>query len=362
MKITFIIYSLGVGGAERAITGLANTMCDDHEISIITLIKSTSFYELDPKIQQFHCFNNKITKTNFLLSVKNGLFRVHRLISLLKSVRPEVVVSFMHTSNIYAIWATKLLQIPCIISERANHAIDKISISHKIVRNLSYPFCSKLIVQTNGNKSYYSKVLNIRKIEIIPNAISSQLSKRRLGLDASKRELMILNVGTFKNGKAQDLLIRAFAGLSENNWRLVFLGDGANLSDYKKLAEKLGVSKRIHFEGSVKNIAHFYNNAGMFVFTSEHEGFPNALLEALYFGIPAISTNCDFGPSELITNGENGFLIPVGDLKGLVEKMEVLMMDWKLRQILSENAIKSTKNYEMEHISKMWFDVIYSLN
>ncbi len=120
----------------------------------------------------------------------------------------------------------------------------------------------------------------------------------------------------------------------------------------------MGVADQIDFEGAQKDVASYYNKATMFVFTSEHEGFPNALLEALYFGLPSISTNCPHGPADMITDGENGFLVPVGDEEALAKKIEVLMKDEILRQSFSQNALESTKKYEMEHIAAQWMQVI----
>lgn len=358
MKIAFVIYSLGTGGAERAVSGLANYLINSNEISIITLVKSTSFYDLDGNVQLLHCLGATQTHTNIFKSFFNGGRRINHLIKHLKSVKPDVVISFMHTSNIYSIWACKWLSIPCIISERANHAVDKIPTNHERLRNLSYPHCSKLIVQTRGNQNYYSKILPLDKISIVPNAISSIIKSNR-AFKGGNKERFILSVGSFKNGKAQDVLIKAFAQLpNSSNWRLVFLGEGQNLVKFKMLVNELGLAGKVDFKGAQKDVPFYYNRAAMFVFTSEHEGFPNALLEALYFGIPSISTNCPHGPADMITEGENGFLVPVGDVNALVEKMRLLMESIELQEKFRKNALESTKKYEMEKIAAQWMEVI----
>lgn len=359
MKITFIIYSLSSGGAERAVTGLANSWCQEHKISIITLVKTVPFYEINTKVKLSHCFEETKTKTNVFQSLKNGFIRIHRLYSTLKAERPDVVISFMHTSNIYAIWASKLLNIPCIISERANHDVYRLPKTHEVLRNLSYPHSAALIVQTEGNRTYYQEILPSVKKFIIPNAIAPSLKSKRVPNE--KREKIILNVGSFKNGKAQDLLIRAFANINNTDWRLVFLGKGPNLNKYKELAVHLGIANKIGFKGAQKDVARYYNKAGLFVFTSEHEGFPNALLEALFFGIPSISTNCPHGPSDMIQDGENGFLVPVGDENALAYKMQMLMESEKLQEKFTETALESTKKYEMEPIAEEWMRVIKSV-
>lgn len=360
MEIVFVIFNLGTGGAERAVTGLANFYAKKHNVTIITLVKAKSFYPLDKNVNLKHCLNDTVEQTNLIKSIKNGVLRWKRLVNHLKEIKPDVVISFMHTSNIYAIWACKWLGIPCIISERANHAIDQLPKTHEFIRNLSYPYCSRLIVQTKGNLEYYSNILPKIKIKIIPNAVAQDLKTKRSKIYRTDNKV-ILNVGSFKNGKAQDILIRSFSLLPKNHWNLVFLGNGYNLEKFRNLALELNIIDRVSFEGAQKDVASYYNTAGMFVFTSEHEGFPNALLEALYFGIPAISTNCPHGPADIIADGQNGFLVPVGGIELLANKIEVLMNDEILRQKFSENSLESTKKYEIEQIAEEWMQLINEL-
>lgn len=357
MKIVFFINTLGSGGAERAVSGLANHWVDKHDITIITFVKMTPFYKVDSKITLKYCLEQPKTYDNVFQSTKDGILRFKKLHSHLKIIKPDVVLSFMITANVYAIWACKWLKIPSIVSERANHAIDLLPQRHVQIRNVSYRHAARLVVQTRGNAEYYATWLTPGKIMIVPNAVANDLKAKRLVSKNSPKKT-ILNVGSFKDGKAQDTLIRAFARLPEHNWRLVFLGKGPNLEKFKALAKQLGVADRIFFDGAQKDVASYYNNATMFVFTSEHEGFPNALLEALYFGLPSISTNCPHGPADMISNGNNGFLVPIGDEVVLGKKMELLMKDEILRQTFSQNALESTKKYEMEHIAAQWIQVI----
>lgn len=356
MKICFLIYSLGSGGAERAVTGLANHWVKHHEVSIITLVKSKPFYQLADSVNLVYCLKEVKSTTTIKSSILDGFKRISRVIALVRQANSNVVLSFMLTSNIYAIWAAKWLHLPCIISERSNHDINRIPKIHEIIRNFSYRFANTLVVQTNGNKTYYDSVLKKVPKKIIPNAVASDLKSYRV-LDENKEKL-ILNVGSFKNGKAQDVLIKAFARLQPRDWRIVFLGDGPNLEKYKILASELGVEDRIDFKGAKKNVSAYYNQAKLFVFTSEHEGFPNALLEAMYFGLPSISTNCPHGPADMISDGENGFLVPVGGVDILAEKMELLMNSEALQDKFRNNALKSTQKYEMEAIAHKWMEVI----
>lgn len=211
------------------------------------------------------------------------------------------------------------------------------------------------MVQTDANKRFYSTKLSSTKIIVIPNPIAPTLStKRNLQLKKPKDNI-ILNVGSFKKGKAQELLISAFSNIDNEGWRVIFVGDGPTKQKNLNLSKQLKLEDKISFVGKQQNVHEFYNNASLFIFTSEHEGFPNALLEALYFGIPpTISTNCEHGPSDLISDGKNGFLVPVGDQKSLEQKMVLLMGDKTLQKKFRFNAMESSEKFKIKNILALW--------
>ena len=362
-NIAFVIYSLGSGGAERAVSGLANHLVKEHNVTIVSLVKKDPFYPLDPKIELLYCSNTIKTKTNPIQSMFDGFGRIINLYKILRKGHIQIVISFMTNSNIYSIWAAKLAGIPSIISERANHAIDTIPRFQSFVRNVSYKFSNYLVVQTEENKKFYTRHMLTEKVKVIPNAIAESLrTKKESPNPVSKSQNVILNVGSFKNGKAQDLLIRAFAQIpKDDDWYLTFVGDGMNKEKFMKLADKLNVSDRIEFAGNKGNIHDYYNQSDIFAFTSEHEGFPNALMEALYFGLPAISTDCNYGPSELIKHGHNGFLIEVGNQEQLQDRLQELMNNKMLREKMSKRASASTKRFEMELIADKWLHYMEQL-
>ncbi len=126
-----------------------------HDITIITFVKTTPFYNVDLKITLKYCLEQPKNHNSVLRSIKDGILRFKKLHSHLKIIKPDVVLSFMLTANIYAIWACKWLKIPCIISERANHAIDLLPQRHVQIRNMSYRHAARLVVQTRGNAAYY---------------------------------------------------------------------------------------------------------------------------------------------------------------------------------------------------------------
>src|SRR5690606_17459270 len=147
-----------------------------------------------------------------------------------------------------------------------------------------------------------------------------------------------LNVGRFSIKKYQDFLLRYFAEIKDSNWKLVFAGDGERFEENKKLAEELGISNNVVFAGKVQKVEELYGKAKIFAFTSTSEGFPNVLGEAMSAGLACISFDCEAGPSEMIVDEENGFLVPVGDHELYKNRLSQLMQSPELRQKLGAEA------------------------
>ena len=175
------------------------------------------------------------------------------------------------------------------------------------------------------------------------------------------KENIILYVARLDKNKAQDTLLKAFSKIDNKDWKLVLVGDGNKRKEYEQLANKLNIIDSVIFTGKINNPEYYYNRAKIFAFTSKSEGFPNALIEALSFGLPCVSTNCPSGPSELIDDGNNGFLIPVGDSKALQNKLNLLIEDDKLRNNLSKKANLKGKEFHIDNVCLKWERLISKL-
>jgi GalNAc-alpha-(1->4)-GalNAc-alpha-(1->3)-diNAcBac-PP-undecaprenol alpha-1,4-N-acetyl-D-galactosaminyltransferase len=255
-------------------------------------------------------------------------------------------------SNILTTIAGKFTGIPVIISERNNPKYEATAAFWKFLRKYVYGSASILVVQTDAVKKFYLPFIKHKKIRVIPNPISESLSQQRK-LDSTK-ERIILNVGRFTWQKNQKMLIRAFSKIAPMDWKLVIVGKGKLENELKNEIEASGLSHAIELKGPNSEIHEMYNRAGIFAFPSRFEGFPNALLEALHFGIPSISTDCPYGPSELIKSCENGFLIESDNQAQLEEMLKLLIEDQTLRDLMSRNAIESTESFRESKIIEIW--------
>ena len=172
-----------------------------------------------------------------------------------------------------------------------------------------------------------------------------------------QKEKIILAVGSIVPGKAFDILIESLSRVDKSlleNWKVYILGEGDKKESLEIMVEELQLSSTIKFLGLKKNIEDYYKKASIFVSTSRAEGFPNALSEALSLGCATIATDCITGPSELIKNEENGFLVEVDNVNQISEKLKILIKDKNLRDDFSKKSIEMSKKYKTENIVIEW--------
>ncbi|GAA4937517.1 glycosyltransferase family 4 protein [Algibacter agarivorans] len=358
-KISFVIGALTAGGAERVVTTLSNQLIEKYEVHIIILTKCEPFYKLNSSIRLFYCREKFLPSNNIFQALKTNYSFYKAISSYLKNNKIDLVIGFITSVNILAILASRKINIPCIISERIFPEKSDIQIQWEILRKLLYRKANFLVVQTSEIREQFKSIINYDKIIILKNPIAPELSEAR---DIQfKKDNIILNIGRLTNQKAQDILIKAFANIDNDNWKLIIIGQGEKQKEYEELIKSLKLNDKVNLLDQTKDIAHFYNKSKIFAFTSIFEGSPNALIEAMHFGLPCISTDCPTGPSELITDGHSGYLIPINDQKQLEMRLSKLINDEKLREKFSDNAILSVKPLEAEPTTLEWIHLFEKL-
>ncbi|GGZ70385.1 glycosyltransferase family 4 protein [Algibacter mikhailovii] len=358
-KISFIIGTLGAGGAERVVTTLSNELVENYDVHIILLTKCEPFYKLNTRVKLYFCREAYKPSNNIFQALK-GNYSLYKTISgYLKKEKINLAIGFMTGANNLAILASRKNNIPCIISQRIYSKKSSTKLSNRVIRNFLYRKASFLVVQTTEIKAEFESILESNKIVILKNPISPELSEAR---DVEfKKENIILNIGRLSSQKAQDVLIRAFANIENENWKLIIIGKGEKQKNYEALIDELNLKKKVELMGRSKDIAHYYNKSKIFAFTSIFEGFPNALTEAMHFGLPCISTDCPTGPSKLINNNHNGYLIPMGDQKQLEHCLSSLIQNKNLRDKFGSNARKSVQSYKADAVTLEWIGLFEKL-
>ena len=335
MKIVLVIPSLLPGGAERVVSILSqNWVNKKFDVEIVLLTKTNKFYNLDPRI--------KITEFDYKINLK-GIRKIFSLIKLafkfrkhLSSSRPDFVLSFMNKYNVFTLIALKGLGIKTIVSERDSptEVLPKIT---EFLRKRTYKYANGIICQSELSKKYIIERTGNKNVISLANPIYRNKKFKSRNIDNKKN--IIINVGRLVPKKGQKYLIEAFSKLNNKKWELYFIGDGPLKSELVELAKSLEIDDRVKFIGFIKDFEHWFSKSKIFAFTSVLEGYPNALAEAMVNGMACVSFDCDTGPRDIIQDGTNGFLIEVGNVSQLTEKIESLIKNNDLISEFSANAL-----------------------
>ena len=341
------------------VASLANFFSKEFEIIIICLVEKKIFYDINPNIKIRYARDAPPSKNPFS-GIINNYNTIRNILKIIRENKSNILIGFTTRSNVISILSSLFSKIPCIVSERNNSKINPPNFFWSSLRNIFYKYSSCLVVQTNGNRKLFSKIMPDFKIKIIENAIAESLEHEIIFGKQTSDKINILTVGRLNPNKAHEIALTALSRLLDYEWTYTIVGDGPSRQELENYCKFLNIEERVTFTGSIKNVGDFYNEADLFIFTSRSEGFPNALMEAYYYGIPCISTNCDYGPSDIITDGIDGFLIPVDDYERLQNRIKFLLTDASVRLKISETAANNASRFKMENIAKQWNELIRS--
>jgi GalNAc-alpha-(1->4)-GalNAc-alpha-(1->3)-diNAcBac-PP-undecaprenol alpha-1,4-N-acetyl-D-galactosaminyltransferase len=348
--ILFVISSLQVGGAERVVAHLANFWAEKgREVSILTLEKTAqSHYPLHPKVKIVPLDLLKASPTK-LLALKNNLRRLWILRGAIRARRPSVVISFMEENNVLTCFSTLFnRQHRLLISDRTHPELYGDRPIWQFLKRLSYRFADALVVQTQAVKLAY-KGFNL-PIHVVPNPLPTS---PQIAIDYSRKT--IVSVGRLDENKNFDLQIRAFARLNAPDWTLQIFGHGEHHAVLAALIIEKGLENRVILRGVSKNIFEdALSQASIFTFSSRSEGYPNALLEAMSAGLAVISTDCPFGPAEIIEPNINGLLVPNDDEAIFTITLQRLIDNVHFRERLGTNAAKIAETLSIDSIAAKW--------
>jgi GalNAc-alpha-(1->4)-GalNAc-alpha-(1->3)-diNAcBac-PP-undecaprenol alpha-1,4-N-acetyl-D-galactosaminyltransferase len=316
------------------------------------------FYDLHPSVRCIATDDGREFAGLARALVRN----IGRVLTLRKHVRrsaPDCVIAVGDIVGIRVILATWGLRIPVLVAEHSDPAQLSSMKNGQIwnaLRFSLYPLANKVVVLNQACKDYFPEYIQ-KKTIVIPNAVPEvsmmpHENSEALGLSAHHA---IVTLGRLVVEKRFDLLLKAFSQITsriDNN--LVIVGDGPLRKDLELLVESLGLSQRVFFTGTVRNPWSFLKDAEFFVMSSEVEGFPMVLLEALACGIPVISFDCRTGPREIIRDGIDGILVPPLDVDALAREMERLATDGDCRSRMAERAVEVGERFSVDVVMADW--------
>ena len=275
----------------------------------------------------------------------------------LKRNKPSILLSFSAPFNMVSIVSSIGLNIRTIVCERNDPRFIPFNALQRFFRNCLYLFADGILTQTEHNKEYFSKVLQ-KKTTVIYNPIF--INQALIG---SKRyednNHIIISVARLKEQKNQKMLISAFSKFSKSHpdYKLLIWGEGDERGELENQINELSLEQKVLLPGVSENIFQELSKGEIFVLSSNFEGMPNTLIEAMCLGLPCISTKVS-GATDLIKDGVNGLLIEINAENQLIMAMEKLTGDDSLRKEIGENASKIYDELNVEVISNKWIKYI----
>lgn len=353
MKITIFLGSLGGGGAERVACNLANHLiCSGHDVEMLTMADADAGYQLSASVKKT-CLLHSSERRNAIL---DNYIRIKRLKEHMKSNNTDCYVVMLAVTTILMLFLRKYTKATVVAAERVDPARYP-----KIKQILLKSFANradKWVFQTEEIRRWYSSAIAEKKCVIIPNAINEVFIRPEY---KGEREKRIVGVGRLTNQKNFKLLIDAFSRIAPDfpKYCLNIYGEGPNRKALEDQITELGLQDRVKLPGYVDDIVEQLERSSLFVLSSDYEGMPNALIEAMALGLPCISTDCGGGGAKfLIEDGINGMLIPVCDSKTMSEKMQYLLSYNSVASEIGKNARKIVDSLDPDHIYGEWERVI----
>lgn len=359
MKICFFHYSMQAGGIERTIALLSEmyTAMGDC-VSILTLDSEKSFYPIPPTVQYIG-LGLSDDSTGTMQAVRHNIQRVKSLRKALKFLRPDILVTFGTNTELLGSFARRGLSIKLVGAERTNPFLRAASFWSKNARAIAR-LCDGFLFQTQGAASYYPEGVQ-KKALIVQNGIDSAIYEQLDQPWPARKN--ICAVGRMDADKGIDDVIRTFAIVYRKMPKIVLdlYGDGEKRGELEKLADEMGLSDHVIFHGRCSTMPEEYALHKVFLMMSRREGFPNVLLEAMASGCVCVAGNCDFGPSELIRDEENGFLVPVGDYEAAADRVLVALENDKIAQSISSKAKAVRQTNDIKTIGQQIHDYLEAI-
>lgn len=362
MRLLIYIHSLENGGAERVAANLANYWAAlGWQLTIVTVAPRTSdFYALDPAVARVS-LDLADTRPNLLAGIVRTLRRVGALRRVLHTVRPDVAISAMHTANV--VLAAAALGVPGLCTIGSEHNFPPkapMGILWETMRRHAYGRLCAVVALTQECAHWLTVHTGARSVVVIPNAVTWPLPAHPPHVDprtccAPDRHIL-LGVGRLSMEKNFTALVDAFGALASRHagWDLVILGEGPRRAALEAQVREAGLQGRVFLPGRVGNPGEWYSHAALYGMSSDFEGFPNTLVEAMACGLPAVSFDCDTGPRDIIRHGLDGLLVPAGQAAPFGAALDLLMGDDDLRHTFASRATQVRERFSMPKVAAMW--------
>lgn len=343
------------GGTERIVCVYAKYFqakgCDT---TVLTNFRLEQEYTLPAGIRRL-VVGEKIHET--VSRIHNYLERLRAIRKICKENQVETAIAFAKANAVRLVLATIGLKTKVIISIRTNPEAEfQPGLMSGIVMKL-FSLADGFLFQTNMQRDFFGTRIAKRAI-VVPNSIDKSFMREAY---KGKRDNRIVTMGRLIPCKNHKLLMKSFSRVVREfpELELVIYGEGSYREELEQERARLGLEDKIRLPGAVDCVADAVQSARLFVLSSDYEGMPNALLEAMALGIPVISTDCPCGgPAEIIRNGENGLLVETGKEEELSAAMLMLLRDDELRKRIGNNGRQVQQDYSEEQTFEKLYEYL----
>lgn len=358
-KIAFHLNCLEQGGAERVVTNLANQFAKEgYQVIIATEWYGENEFQINSKVRRVHvglCEGDE--KKHRLIQF---MLRVKYLRKFLKEEKPDILIPFARKALYRGLMAAYFIKIPVLISIRTDPAGHYEERSDKIQIPLLFPRADGCVFQTQGAREFFAP-----RLQDCSRIILNPIHDKYIGVPMPKvRSKTVVQSGRLVDFKNQPMLIRAFVNVHAKHpdYDLKIYG-GDSFDGTKEILEGLieeyHAQDYIHLMGASDSLETELTDAALFAFTSDWEGLPNALMEAMALGLPIVATDCPCGgPRTIMTDGVDGLLIPIKDQQALEDGINRLIENPELASQLGMRARDIAKRANAQAVYEQWRDYI----
>ena len=357
MRIVCVLQTLRAGGAQRVFSLMAEEwIAQGHEVSLLLFTDDSEpdFTPVNPNVTIRRLGILGASGGSLLQRVIKNLRRFPVMRKAVADENPDCVVGLMIDENLVLRLSTLGMRVPVILVEHSPYSYDP-GYLKRMLRDFVYPLADGVVVLTRQAKQHAVGCVRERTV-VIENPVNSPSSIVEQGLErqthkSTKQGGVFIAIGRLAAQKRFDRLVRAFSLIADRckGWQVFLYGSGDQEGSLGNLIGELGLQERVILKGPVKEPWEALSEADVFVMSSDTEGFPMALIEAMACGLAVVSTDCPTGPGELIIHGSNGLLVPM-DEQALADAMLRLAVDADLRAKLGSEAMNVRERLGVERI------------
>jgi glycosyltransferase involved in cell wall biosynthesis len=364
-RLLFVIGSLAGGGAERVLGSLAGDCAARGDaVTVVTLAgRETDLIELDARIERV-ALDLSGAAAGLLSGARANLRRVLALRRAIVARAPDAVVAFLTETNVLSVLATRGTGIPVVVSERVDPRHHALRRGWERLVRATYRRAARVVANSPSVAEWLAGWLGAGRVACIQNGVEPPPAGRLA--QAPEVELsgapLVVALGRLAHQKGHDVLLRAFAHATATEeraaWELVVLGEGEERGPLEALVRELGLGARVRLPGRIQNPWSVLARAQVFALASRYEGQPNALLEAMAVGLPAVVCDSGSGPGELVDDGVHGLVVPVDDVAALAHALGRLLDDAQLRRALGDAARRVTVRHGRDASHLAWNELL----